>query len=129
MDHLVTHVVPPVMLVLGLSYLLAPGHWIRYAQEVAEAPHRFLIPAVGLFAAGLVVVVSRNWWHLSLGVVVTIFGWLLVLKGAAFLLFPGAMGTFSGWSVGAMTKAARFGGLLLTILGAVLTWVTWGARV
>ena len=128
MDQLVTHVVPVVLLLLGLSYLVAADHWIAYAREILEAPHRFLVAALGLATAGLVIVVARNWWHPSLGVVITIFGWLLLLKGAAFLLVPGVMGgKFARWPEGAMKTAARGGGLLLTILGAVLTYVVWFA--
>lgn len=125
MDQLVSHVVPVFMLVLGLSYLLATDHWIRLAKEILGAPHRFLLPALGLLASGLVIVVARNWWHPSLGVVVTIFGWALVLKGAAFLLFPQVGGTFSGMSEGLMKTWARVGGLVLTVLGALLTYTAW----
>jgi uncharacterized protein YjeT (DUF2065 family) len=128
MEHLVSHIVPLVILALGLSYLLAGDHWIRYAKEIVEAPHRFLLGALGLLVAGLLIVITHNWWHPSLGVVVTVFGWLLMLKGAAFLLFPQMMGKFAGWSEGTMKTAVRVGGLVLTVLGAILTWVTWAPR-
>ena len=128
MDQLVSRVVPLFMLVLGLSYLLAADHWIKLAKEILGAPHRFLVAALGLLSAGLVIVVARNWWQPSLGVVITVFGWALVLKGAAFLLFPQIGGRFTGWSVGFMKTWARVGGLVLTVLGALLTYATWFPR-
>ena len=128
MDQVVTRVVPLVLLLMGLSYLLAAEHWVRFARERLEAPHRFLLAALGMVTAGLIIVVTHNWWRPSPGVVVTIFGWVLVLKGAAFLLFPSMIGELTeGWSEGAMKSAVRAGGLLATILGAVLTWATWVA--
>jgi uncharacterized protein YjeT (DUF2065 family) len=128
MDQLVSYVAPVVMLVLGLSYLLATEHWVKLAREILETPHRFLVGALGLLAAGLVVVVAHNWWHPSLGVVVTVFGWILVLKGAAFLLFPQISRGVTGWSDGLLKTSVRVGGLVLTVLGAILTYVTWFPR-
>ena len=125
MAQLVSHIVPVFILVLGLSYLLAADHWIKLATEILEAPHRFLIPALGLLTAGLVIVVTHNWWRPSLGVVVTVFGWILVLKGAAFLLFPQIGGRFTGFSVGFMKAWARLAGLVLAVLGALLTYAAW----
>ena len=128
MDQLVSYVAPVVMLVLGLSYLLATEHWVKLVREILETPHRFLVGALGLLAAGLVIVVARNWWQPSLGVVVTVFGWILVLKGAAFLLFPQISRGVAGWSEGLLKTSVRVGGLALTVLGAVLTYVTWFVR-
>jgi len=127
MDQLVSRVVPLFMLVLGLSYLLATDHWIKLVKEILGAPHRFLVAALGLLSAGLVIVVAHNWWQPSLGVVVTVFGWVLVLKGVAFLLFPQVGGKFAGWPEGLMKTSVRVGGLVLTVLGALLTYATWFA--
>jgi hypothetical protein len=44
---------------------------------------------------GLLIVVSHNIWVKDYRVVITIFGWLSLVKGIAYMAFP--WGWFTGW--------------------------------
>jgi hypothetical protein len=112
-------------LVVGLSHLLQPRAW----AEAFAALHRLGKP--GAFANGGLSLVpgaafaaAHPVWS-GPAVVLTLLGWLLVLKGAVGFLAPG-LALRSMGSAGAGTgRGFAAGGLLLLAVAGVLGYVLW----
>ena len=79
---------------------------------------------LGMFAllAGLAIVNTHNLWVSDWRVIITILGWLAVVRGALSLLFPNEM-----YGVGETILASRsgtmIGAVIILVLGGFLSWM------
>jgi uncharacterized protein YjeT (DUF2065 family) len=122
MAEITSNVISSMLLILGLSYLLQPGQWVRFAKEAIENPHRSLALVLFLLTLGLATVATHNLWTLDWSVVVTIIGWLMVIKATLFMLVPQFVKPFTGWSDAFMRTYIRVGGIAIVIVAAPLVY-------
>jgi hypothetical protein len=94
---------------------------------LAGSPALLLLSGMLTLLAGLAIVLAHNVWRGgALAVVVTVFGWLLLIKGAALVVVPAGR-----W--GDMVAASRFAdlhawyGIVPLLLGAYLAFAGFGA--
>lgn len=125
MRDLIIHLVPLLLLLLGLSFVLQGRRWVEAGREVTAAPHRFLPNALVLLSIGLIIVLSHNDWVADWPLAITLFGWVLVIKSASFLLFPRLISKADGWPENIHLAATRAGGLIAAVLGGILVYRTW----
>ena len=81
-----------------------------------------MFPVAGLFAAaiGTVILITHNVWVWNWTVIITLFGWLGLLKGFMLLVFPKSVRIFESWFKSKnMLIAMGFGSL---VLGLVITY-------
>lgn len=114
----------PVYLAVGLGFLVSPDHYEKLVDEfIGEKSSAALtyLGGVMAFFAGLVILHLHNSWNQDWTMVVTILGWLAVIKGALLLIVPNQfMGQFEG-----MVKSKgflNFAKLFAIVLGAVFTY-------
>jgi hypothetical protein len=122
MQGIITQIVAWLLLVLGLSYTVNTAMWLRVVRDAMAEPARYFFMVILTLVLGLAIIATHNVWVAGWPVVVTLFGWILVVKSALFLLFPRIIGLFSGWTDRFMTIWIRAGGLLLVVLGAILVY-------
>lgn len=122
MAETISTIVAFVLVVLGFSYFLQADRWTRVARYAIDSPHRFLITALVMIVFGLVIVINHNLWVLGWPVVTTIFGWILTIKGASFLVYPQFAGLFANWDDPSMLRYIRVAGVALAVIGAVLAY-------
>jgi putative exporter of polyketide antibiotics len=115
---------------LGLYCLVAGLSMVSHKQATVDtivalvhnAPLLFFIGIVTL-VAGLAMVLTHNTWSGgALPVIVTLFGWLTLLKGLQFLLLPPDIA--AGFYLGTLHYAQffYFYAAFCLILGAYLTY-------
>jgi hypothetical protein len=121
----VERLVPVVLLVLGISYVLQAPRWVQAGRQVMAAPHSFLPTAMLLFVLGLAIVIAHNRWVADWPLVVTLFGWILVIKSAAFLFFPRLTAKADGWPESLHLASARIGGALAAVIGGFASYYAW----
>jgi hypothetical protein len=113
----------PVMLAIGIGMalgLLMEG--ATYSSLLKEfIASRALIFITGMLAllAGLAIVNAHNLWVRDWRVIVTILGWLLVLRGIMLLLFPAAVQTLGDRVVAAQSGIVA-GAAITFVIGAIL---------
>jgi hypothetical protein len=77
------------LIAVGLS-MLVQGHWM--AETITALAHDqplVYVLALITFACGLAIVLAHNRWSGgALPVVVTILGWIILIKGLVLLLLP-----------------------------------------
>lgn len=81
---------------------------------------------VGAFVLvlGLIVVGLHTSWSNPPAVIISVVGWLLVLRGFVLLAFPEAFMTAANAVIGA-NLAWRIGYVVLALVGLYLTYVGW----
>jgi hypothetical protein len=115
------------LLVLAAAEVTQRATLAATAMEFANSPALLLISGMVTLVAGLAIVLAHNVWRGgAMPVVVTVLGWLLLLKGAALVVIPPA-----AW--GGIVQASQFAGLyglygvLPLVLGAYLTFAGFRA--
>ncbi|MBN2096297.1 hypothetical protein JW752_02745 [Candidatus Peregrinibacteria bacterium] len=78
-----------VYLMVGLGMLLSPSYYQKAMADMLKNPIVFYLGGIMAALAGFLIVTYHNIWESSWVVVITIFGWLGLLKGFMFLVFPG----------------------------------------
>ncbi len=78
----------PMLVVLAIGLVAYQESWRTMAKEfIASRPLVFLTGLLTLLA-GLAIVNTHNVWQGTWPVVITLFGWLAIIGGAARMLFP-----------------------------------------
>ncbi|MEN8108252.1 MAG: hypothetical protein ABFS22_09620 [Pseudomonadota bacterium] len=124
MNGIIPLIVAWLLLVLGLSYAINTVMWLKVTRVAMAHPERYLYFTVLTLALGLAIVISHNVWIFGWPVVVTLFGWIMVIKSTLFLLFPGLISLFDGWSDAFLSNWIRVAGIVLALIGAGLVWRT-----
>lgn len=109
-----------LLLVLGCSLLFATRTWLALMAEYAEKPHRLLIPGLAMLVFGLIVVFNHNTWSGGWQVGVTVAGWLILLKGLAFLFTPEVVRIHTRFPPRMTKMAMRVGGVVIILLAIML---------
>ena len=78
----------PSLIALAAALLINLGSMSTLVEAVSRDPAIVLVSGVLAFVAGLAVVRVHNHWAADWAVVVTIFGWLLLIGGLIRMLFP-----------------------------------------
>jgi hypothetical protein len=112
-------------LVMGLSHLMQPRAW----AEVFAALHRLGKPGAFLngglnLVPGAVYVAAHPVWS-GPAVVLTLLGWLLVLKAAVCFLAPNLALRSMGRAGAGNGRAFAVAGLLLLAVAGVVGYVLW----
>ena len=105
-------------IVFGLS-MLFNKKWITVAvEEMVQNQGVMLLAGLVALIMGLTLVALNNIWTSGLPLLITILGWLTLLKGAVILLFPNF--TTSYYKKMLTERALLLGGIVVTILGILL---------
>src|SRR3972149_2382108 len=78
----------PVFLLIGLGMLANRQAYRAMAEELLRSPPLVYISGVMAFLGGLAIVLTHNVWAPRWYVIITLIGWLGLLRGAMRILLP-----------------------------------------
>jgi hypothetical protein len=123
---LIARLMGPVLLVIGIGIVLGLGmEGSSYSGMMKEfIANRGLIFLTGVLAltAGLAIVNAHNLWVQDWRVIITILGWLAIIRGILNIVFPAVTQTV-GDRVLASQGGMIAGAAITVALGAVLTYM------
>jgi hypothetical protein len=108
-------------LIFGLSHLLYPARWAALFLPLRERGTGGLLVATFNLPLGLAVVLVHNIWVWDLPVIVTLAGWLMIVKSLAYLFFPRAQSVVMPDGT-RMERGFRIAGAVAIVLGALLVY-------
>ena len=76
------------MIAIGLSGLTAPDRWRMMMEDFQKSPGLTYLTAVLVFGFGLAMVILHGLWTDPLAIVVSLFGWVALLKGVLLMAAP-----------------------------------------
>lgn len=122
----VAKIAGPIYLLLGLSFLLyAPVYKKLMAKwqkdHLSLFPLMLLTPIFGLLIIGM-----HNVWVWNVGLLVTLIGWGLLLKGVVYFLLPGQF-LKSSLKMAQNVGLLYLAGLGATVVGGVLGYFAYFA--
>src|ERR1043165_9006448 len=83
----------PVCLVIGLALLIDRAAFRTLANEFLASPALMFLSGVITMPAGLAIVLTHNVWAGDWRILITILGWLALLRGPHGLPAPPPVGT------------------------------------
>jgi len=85
----VAALIGPLYVVVGIGILLDPDHYRRITEDFFRSPALIYLGGAMALAAGLAILYFHHSWSDGWRVIITVLGWLAVLKGAHLLILPG----------------------------------------
>ena len=82
-----------IYLFIGLGMLMSPGHYKKMMDEIMKNAGILYFGAILATLAGFLIITFHNVWE-GWPIIITIFGWLALVKGFALFVFPSS---FDAW--------------------------------
>jgi hypothetical protein len=111
----------PLLLLPGVGLLVNPRAFRTMASEVVGSITLVYLFGLIDFAAGLAIVLVHNVWAVNWRVLITLIGWLLLIRGAARILITDTLMGYAKTVIRTKQLYPVSGGVLV-ILGLVLCY-------
>jgi hypothetical protein len=85
----------PLLLAVGAGILINPKPFHAMASEVVRSVTLVYLFGLFDFAAGLAIVLTHNVWTANWRALITLLGWLMLIRGAVRILAPEAIMGFA----------------------------------
>ena len=119
----------PLFLAIGAGMLFNGRIYDAMGEQYLS--NYALIYLSGLFALtiGLMVVLAHNVWTANWRVIITLFGWVLVVCGTIRIVFPQLVQKYGGGSILHLAALPVIGGALVLVLGLVLSYFGYRGKI
>jgi hypothetical protein len=77
-----------MLLLVGAGILLHPKAYLAMTAEVSKSVALVYLFGLVEFTAGLAIVLTHNVWHAVWRTMITLFGWIVLLRGATRVVLP-----------------------------------------
>jgi hypothetical protein len=111
----------PIILVLSIPMIATPRSFQDTTRRFLADSPLILISGVLAMTAGLSIVNTHNLWVLDWPLILTLFGWALVLGGASRIIAPRVVNQVGGAMMD-RPGTTRVVGVVWALLGAFLTF-------
>ncbi len=111
----------PIVLLLAASMIWRPDALLALSRQFLTDKPLILISGVLALLAGLLIVNVHNIWYWGWPVIITLFGWALLIGGAVRVLSPDFV-TEVGSRMLEQTGLVRWIGVLWAMLGLFLSY-------
>jgi hypothetical protein len=110
-------IIAVVYVVVGLGILFNTAYYHKATHSYMKDSALMYQSGILALLVGIVLVLTHNNWVKDWTVLITIFGWLALVKGVVLILFPKVTKLFTSW----FKKKSFFPmmGLLTIVLGVV----------
>ena len=81
----------PYIIVVGIGLIFNQKVFRQIIEDFAKNPALVYVTGLITFVAGLAIVLSHNIWVADWRVIITVFGWMALVKGAWLIIRPGAV--------------------------------------
>jgi hypothetical protein len=117
-------VLGPVMLVMGGAVALRAETMPTLVEGLVNDAPLLLITGAFVLVLGAVMIGAHNVWNSPAAIVVSLLGWITLVRGALVLLAPNVVATIAPFVVH-VSPAILAIGLVLALLGLWLGFVGW----
>ena len=90
---LLAQIIGPTILILGIGILMNLGHYRRLVDDFAASPFQIFFAGLLSLLFGILIVCFHNVWEWRWPVMITIIGWILLLRGILGITAPGFIRT------------------------------------
>jgi uncharacterized protein YjeT (DUF2065 family) len=103
------------MILTGIGALASPARWRAVMDDLNRLPGLVMTLGFSVFVVGVAIVILHSIWTDPLAIIVSLIGYVALIKGALLLAVPGPLLRFGHWSTG-FIRASAVVALVLGIL-------------
>jgi uncharacterized protein YjeT (DUF2065 family) len=122
-DAQIFQVLGIVYLAVGIGMLINPDFYKKLMSEFSENPPSMYLSGLAAMVIGYLLVTFHNIWPNDWPVIITIFGWVALIKGLFLLLLPRVSIKISSFFQIQMTKLLTVWAVIIAVVGALLSWL------
>jgi hypothetical protein len=111
-----------IYITVAIGIITAPEFYNKVASNFLESQPVYYIGGLVAIIAGFLLVTFHNIWVKDWPVIITIIGWIALIKGILLIAFPKGMIVFSKRFIG-MTKVLTIWAIVAIILGVICCWL------
>ncbi len=111
----------PLFVAVGIGVLLNPAHYTTMAENFLKDAGLYYVSGAMVFVIGMAMVLYHNIWVADWRVIITILGWMSLLKGTVRIVYPSAGSQIAANLIGSETTLKASAAVIL-LLGAWLTY-------
>lgn len=109
------------ILVVGAGLILNKATFQKMFDEYLSSPALIYMGGILALFFGLLIVLFHNKWEASWTLIITLFGWLGILKGIWLIVFPSTIGAVTNFYKKS-ANALTIHGAIAVLLGLFLIW-------
>ena len=116
---LLAKILGPMYIVMAIGILLNMKNYQTVMEDFSQEPALIYLGGLIAFIFGIVIVIFHNVWVMNGRIIITIIGWMALIKGVWLIVLPGSLAS----SVKLFSKSGflAVGMVIVLILGALLT--------
>ena len=118
---LIARLIGPILLVAAIAMLVDVKDMQKMAREFLESRALIFLSGFLTMLAGLAIANSHNIWIMDWPVIITLFGWAMIIGGAIRIAFPSVVRSI-GSAMMENPMIIRVSGAAWAIVGAFLTY-------
>jgi len=112
------------LIIIGISVFLNRGQFGKFTKEFKNQPGMFFLVGALVTLVGLYLTLTHNIWAADWTVLVTIFAWGTLLKGAMIMISPDAFLKLAGaWK---STQLLSIASVASVIVGVFMVYMSYG---
>ncbi len=108
------------MTVVGVAIAKSPDYFRDLGKEYPNDKVGSYLGKLMALIIGILIVVTHNIWVMGWPVLITLFGWMSLIKGTALLIIPEHTHRFYGWLLERLNY--RIVGAVYALIGLFLAW-------
>jgi len=121
----IAKLIGPVIVALAIPMIVTPRGLQQTTRRFLEDSPLVLISGVLAMIGGLAIVNTHNHWVLDWTLIVTLFGWALVVGGVSRIVAPWVVSTV-GSAMMDRPAATRIAGAIWALVGVFLSFKGYG---
>jgi len=114
-------VLGPYCMIAALGVLVNQKRYFQMMDDYFQNAALIYVGGIIALLFGLIVVQVHNFWAAHWAVIITVFGWLAIVKGIALIVFPQSIAKL-GESYKKNTTLLRINLIIVFLLGAYMTY-------
>jgi uncharacterized protein YjeT (DUF2065 family) len=123
--QVLAEIIGPIALIAGLSLHLNKAIYQKLIQEFMKSPALMYLSGFMALVIGLLMVQYHNEWSGGLPVIIiTLFGWLAVFKGAGLMMMPDKMKELTN-SIALNNQKLTYASYFYIVVGAYLSYLAY----
>jgi uncharacterized membrane protein len=112
----------PIFVIVGIGLLLNRDRYGTVVDEVIASHTLLYIFGLIALAGGLAIVLTHNVWVWEWPVIITVMGWLMIIRGTLRIIIPQQVEDLGTKIMARWPNILLVSGLLVIALGAFLFW-------
>ena len=112
----------PFFVIVGIGLFLSRDSYRSAAEEVIKSRALFYVFGALALVGGLAIMLNHNVWVWDWPVIITVIGWLMIVRGTLRILFPQQVGDLAARMLAQAPRLLPVSGAVMLVLGAILCW-------